>query len=80
MDRRAGHALDAATAAADDMSDYSQFARDLIRKISEAFGLPARLLSSGPRPYWTCPDCLSLMPISEKDDHLKHHPNWEKTE
>lgn len=22
---------------------------------------------------WTCPDCLSLMPLGEKEDHRRHH-------
>jgi hypothetical protein len=27
---------------------------------------------------WTCPDCLSLVPFDERDDHIKHHPNYNK--
>lgn len=22
---------------------------------------------------WTCPDCLSLMPVGEREDHRRHH-------
>ena len=24
---------------------------------------------------WTCPDCLSVMPFGEKEDHRRYHPH-----